>query len=164
MAFHAPLPGEKDFEVLDVLNAYLGNGMSSRLFLEVRENRGLAYSVRGMTYAEKNYSMYLIYVGATKEKLDEVKEIILKEMNSFDNMTDKDLDEAKERLIGLGQLKSEEGDNVKNELMAHEIMGKAEDYYEYDDKIRAVSLDDVRALAKKLVDQGYSTAAIVPKE
>src|SRR3989344_7389420 len=46
-SFHAPLPNTKEFYALEVLDAYLSNGMSSELFLEIREKRGLAYSVRG---------------------------------------------------------------------------------------------------------------------
>jgi len=159
---HSPLPNESDFYVLEILNAYLANGMSSRLFLEIREKRGLAYVVRGSIEAERDYSYYLIYVGTTKEAVDEVKEIILDEFEKIKDMSEKDLEEAKERLVGLRKLSAEESSDVMDALLGEELAGGAEDYYKYDEKIGAVKLEDVKRLAKDLVKK-YSTAAVVPK-
>jgi len=72
-AMHAPLPLDPKHSVLEVLDAYLANGMSSRLFLEIREKRGLAYAVQSNIDSEKNYSVYRIYVGTMKEAIEEVK-------------------------------------------------------------------------------------------
>jgi predicted Zn-dependent peptidase len=159
-AVHAPLPDEDDYYALEVLDAYLANGMSSRLFLEIREKRGLAYSVRSSIDSEKSYSSYNIYVGTTKEKVDEVKKIILEEFDKVKDMTENDLKEAKERMIGLKEVSKEESSSVMNELMFAELVNKAEDYYEYEKKIRKVKLEDVKRMAK--IDK-FSSAAVVPK-
>ncbi|PXY71380.1 hypothetical protein CXX78_00135 [Candidatus Parvarchaeota archaeon] len=160
---HAPMPGEKELYVLDVLDAYLANGMSSRLFLEIREKRGLAYTVKSSLDFEKNYSHYSIYVGTTKEAIPKVKELILKGFEEIEKMTDQDLKESKERLIGLKKVSSEEGINVLNGLIFSEIAnGNAEEYYKFEEKINSVTLEEVKTLAKKL-PKTYSTAAIVPK-
>jgi predicted Zn-dependent peptidase len=161
IATHAPLPFDPNHVVLEVLDGYLANGMSSRLFLEIREKRGLAYSVRSSIEAEKNYAFYGIYVGTTKEAIPKVKDLILKEIENLQKMTEKDLDESKQRLIGLKKVYSEESSNVMNELMFSEIQGKAESYYEHEEKIRAVTLEQVKILAKSL--NKFSTSAIVPK-
>tara|TARA_Y100000034_G_scaffold54137_1_gene66380 strand:+ start:120 stop:1325 length:1206 start_codon:yes stop_codon:yes gene_type:complete len=160
---HSPLQGDEKHNVLEVLDGYLGNGMSSRLFLEIREKRGLAYAVKSSIDAEKSYSYYAIYVGTTKEAIEDVKKIILEEFDAIEKMTEKDLKEAKERVIGLRKVMSEEGSNVMNELMFAEIVGDAEDYYTHNEKIDAVTLEQVKSLAKELIAGGYSTAAIVPK-
>lgn len=55
LAVHAPIVGDKKYPVLEVLDAYLASGMSSRLFLEIREERGLAYSIRSSIDSEKSY-------------------------------------------------------------------------------------------------------------
>lgn len=162
LGIHAPLPSSFDFKVLEVLDAYLANGMSSRLFLEIREKRGLAYAIRSMINAEKSYSNYLIYAGTTKEAISEVKKIILDEFDKMGKMTDEDLKEAKERLIGLKHVAREDSSDVMNELMESELVGEGEDYYEYENDINKVKLDDVKRLAKKLIKE-YSTAAVVPK-
>jgi len=159
-AFHAPLQGTKEFYALEVLDAYLANGMSSRLFLKIREEKGLAYSVKSSINAEKNYSYYSIYVGTMKGALAEVKKIILGELKNIRNLSEKELAEAKERVIGLRKVSSEESVNVMNELIFAELAGKAEDYYERDEKIKNVSLKDVRKFADI---KNYSLAVIAPK-
>jgi len=159
-AIHAPLMGSKEFYALEVLDAYLANGMSSRLFLEIREKRGLAYAVKSSVSAEKNYSVYSIYVGTTKEAINEVKKIILEEFENVKNMTEKDFEEAKERVIGLRKVSSEESSEVMNELMYSEFIGNAEEYYKHEEKIKKVKLEDVKKLAKI---KSFSSAAIIPK-
>jgi len=159
-AFHAPLQGTKEFHALEVLDAYLANGMSSRLFLKIREEKGLAYTVRGSLNAEKSYSFYSVYVGTTKEAIPEVKKIILEELKKVKEMTEKDLREAKERVIGLKKVGAEESLNVMNELVFAELVGSAEDYYKYEEKINEVGLDDV----KKFADiKDFSFAVVAPK-
>jgi predicted Zn-dependent peptidase len=160
---HGPLPGEEDYYALEVMDAYLGKGMSSRLFTEIREKRGLAYAVMSMIDSEKHYCHYIIYVGTMKDKVDEVKKLILQGFKDVDKMTEKDMKEAKEQIMGLRRVKSEEGISVMNELVFSELQGGAEDYYEHEKKIEGVSLKQIKKLARDLIKQGYSTAAVVPK-
>ncbi len=159
-AIHAPLYQDEEFCSLEVLDAYLANGMSSRLFLKIREEKGLAYSVRSSLSTEKDYSYYSIYVGTTKEAIPEVKKIILEEFGKIESMTEKDLQEAKDRLIGLRRITAEESSSVMSELLFAELVGKAESYYEREAKIKAVTLEQVKNIAKL---KEFSTASIVPK-
>ena len=162
-AMHAPKSTDEKRYALEALHSYLASGMSSKLFLEIREKRGLAYSVSGTIHSEKNYSYYSIYVGTTKESIPEVKKLILEGFRKVSEMTEKDLKESKERLIGLKKVSSEEGVNVMNELLFEELStGKAENNYEFEKKINKVKLEEVKSLAKEIVKE-YSTAAIVPK-
>lgn len=161
-AVHAPLADDKNRYVLEVLDAYLANGMSSRLFLEIREKRGLAYAVKSSYDLEKVYAYYSIYVGTTKAAIEEVKKIILEEFKNIEKMSRSDLNEAKERLIGLRKVSSEESANVMNDLIFTELTTKAEDYYKHEKEISAVTLGQVKALAKSII-KTYSTSAIVPK-
>lgn len=161
-AMHAPLIGDERHLALEVLDAYLANGMSSRLFLEIREERGLAYSVHSSIEAEKNYSYYAIYMGTRKEVIEDIKKIIIDEFRKIKDMTEKNLEEAKERLIGLKKVYSEESARVMQELIFAELANKVDDYYGYEEKIRKVTLGQVKKLASELIKE-YSTAAIVPK-
>lgn len=163
IAMHSPSAEDKKRYVLEVLDAFLANGMSSRLFLEIREKRGLAYTVRSAYEVEKNYSYYSIYVGTTKEAIPEVEKLIVEEFKQIDKMTPKDLEEAKERLIGLRKVSSEESVNVMNELVFAELCTKAEDHYLHEEEINKVTLEEVKSLSKEII-QNYSTAAIVPKD
>ena len=157
---HAPLAADKNRYAFEVLDACLANGMSSKLFLAIREERGLAYSIRSSYDAKKSYSHYTIYVGTTKEAIPEVKNLILAGFESIRKMTEKEFEQAKERLIGLQKISKEESANVMNELVFAELATKAEDYYEYEAHIKRVRLADVQNLAN--IGE-YSTAAIVPK-
>jgi predicted Zn-dependent peptidase len=159
-AFHAPLLSEDDFYALEVLDAYLANGMSSKLFLEIREKRGLAYAIKSMVTAEKNYSYYVIYAGTTKEAIPQVKKLIIEGLKNVSKMTEKDLKEAKERVIGLRRVSSEESSDVMNELLLAELSKNAEEYYKHEEKINAVTLESVKKLARV---KKYSTAVIAPK-
>lgn len=161
-AVHAPLPVDEDFRALEIINAYLAGGMSSRLFLEIREKRGLAYAVKGMIRPGKRYCYYAIYVGTRKEAIPEVKNIILDEFRKIENMSEDDLNEAKENLLGSRKISTEESANVMSELLFYELFTKAEDYYSYEDGINKVKLKDVKKLAAELI-KNYSSAAIVPK-
>ncbi|MEK6850196.1 MAG: pitrilysin family protein [Nanoarchaeota archaeon] len=162
LAMHAPLPSSKDFYALDLLNSYLADGMSSKLFLEIREKRGLAYSVKGTIHPGRKYCIYSIYVGTTKESVPMVKKLILEEFDKIKDMGEKDLEEAKETLIGLKKISSEESANVMNELLYSELFVGAEQYYKYEENIKKVKLEQVKKLASELVKK-YSIAAIVPK-
>lgn len=159
---HAPVPGEREHYILEVLDAYLANGMSSRLFLKIREEKGLAYAVKSSINAEKNYAYYSIYVGTRKDAVKEVERLIIEEVKNIEKMGENDLKEAKELLLGSRKISREESASVMNELMFFELSGKAEDYYEKDEKIKAVKLSEVKMLAKRLFEE-YSTAVIVPK-
>ncbi len=159
---HAPLNSSEGRYVLEVLDAYLANGMSSKLFLEIREKRGLAYAVKSDVAGEKNYSFYLIYAGTTKEAVHEVKDLIIKGFNDVEKMNEKDLEEAKERLVGLRDVTSEESSGVMNGLMNEEMVGNAEDFYKYEEKVRKVGLGEVKKLAKELIKE-YSSAIVMPK-
>ena len=157
---HAPLPSSKNYQAIEILNAHLADGMSSKLFLEIRVKEGLAYTVKGAVESEKNYSKYVIYVGTTKEAVPKVKKLILQEFKKGEKMTKKELEQAKQRMIGLRRILSEESIDVMNNLIFTELASKAEDYYAYENKIKSITLDQVKNLAKF---KDYSTAAIVPK-
>ena len=75
-------------------------------------------------------------------------------------MSQTELKEAKERLIGLRQLSSEESIEVMNELLWAELTGRAEDYYAHERNINSVTIEDIKKIAEI---KEYSTAALVPK-
>jgi len=92
-----------------------------------------------------------------------VQKLILEGFNNINKMTEKDLQESKERLIGLRKVSTEESINVMNELLFTELStGDATEYYKYENEINKVTLEEVKALATNSIKK-YSTAAIVPK-
>lgn len=163
MGFHAPLPSTKEYYALQILNAYLTVGMSSKLFIEIREKRGLAYTVSGSIEAERDYSVYSIYVGTRKESLPEVKKIIIGEISNIKSMGEKDLENMKKLLIGHRKIKTEESINVMESLIYSELNSKAEEFYKYEENINNVKLAELINLSKKLIEN-HSSATIIPKK
>jgi predicted Zn-dependent peptidase len=143
----------------EVFSAILGEGMSSRLFQEVREKRGLAYTVRSMLEQEKDYGHCLVYAGVEKKNLKKAKEIILREIKGMKKISSKEIDEAKEQCIGRYQVDNEQCDSVAIKLILEEISKDANVMYRYPENIANVSLNDVREMAKI---KGLSEGMIVP--
>ena len=158
--YHVPTLLDKRRYAIEILDAVLTKGMSSKLFQEIREKRGLAYAVKGFLSQDRNYGYEAIYVGTVKEKVREVKELILKEINKAEKLEKKELEEAKEQLIGLRNVESEDSEQVMIDLITEENAGNAEEYYRYEEQINSVKLEEVRKLAKL---KGYSFIALVPE-
>ena len=78
-AYHVPVSTDKKNYSAQVLSCLMAEGMSSRLFSEIREKRNLAYAVKGGAEINKDFAYNFIYVGTKKENVEEVKGLILKE-------------------------------------------------------------------------------------
>ncbi|MEK6840862.1 MAG: pitrilysin family protein [Nanoarchaeota archaeon] len=160
-AFHSPLSTDKKVYASKVLMAIMAYGMSSRLFREIREKRNLAYAIFGDTNANKDFSYNYIYVGTTKEKVEENKKIILDEFKKVSNeLTEEELDSTKNQLIGNYKISMENSETQMNHLLFYEIDRDVKEFYEFEKKIREVRLKDVRNLAKI---KNYSLFALVPE-
>jgi predicted Zn-dependent peptidase len=159
IGFHMPKLNDKNRYAAEIFDGILGGGMSSRLFQEVREKRGLCYSVKSNLEQSKDYCYELIYVGTTKDKVHEVKRIVLKEVKKMKDLKLSDLNEAKERLIGLREISKEKSDSTMFDLLQEELGGDASNYYNYEENINKVKLKDVRELSKL---KGTSFVALVP--
>jgi len=159
--YHAPKLCDKNRYAAEIFDIILAGGMSSRLFQEIREKRGLAYAIKGILEQDKNYGYEMLYAGTTKEKMNQVKELIIKEIKNMAKLEKKDLEEAKEQLIGLRNVESESSEQVMRDLILEENAGNAGEYYEYEKKLAAVKLADVQNLAKL---KNYSFLALIPNK
>ena len=133
--------------------------MSSRLFQEVREKRGLCYAIKTHLEQSRDYSYEIIYSGTVKEKVNEVKKIVLTEIQKLKDLSSKDFDEAKETLLGLKQINQEKCDSTMIDLLSEEIGGNAENYYSYEENISRVKLKEVQNLSKL---KGFSFVSLIP--
>lgn len=158
LGWHSSSLQDKERYASLIFSAILSSGMSSRLFQEIREKRGLAYAINGEGDMGKNYGYETVYVGTTKDKVREVREIILKEIKNMAKLERGDFEEAKEQVLGLKQIISEDSSIVATQLLIEEIAGHAEEYYKFEDKINSVKLEEV----KKLKLKSYSSFSLVP--
>lgn len=146
---HFPKTGDKGNYAAEIFSTILGQGMSSKLFMEVREKRGLVYGIKGDIDNGKHYGYFIIWAGTDPSKVDEVKEICLEEFRKMGEISQEELNEAKVQVVGNRKVESEGSSETAVDLIMEEVSGKAEDYYEYEAKIGAVTLEDIRELAKK---------------
>ncbi|MET9021278.1 pitrilysin family protein [Actinopolymorpha sp. NPDC004070] len=153
--------------VLGVLNAAFGGGMSSRLFQEVREKRGLAYGVYSFASHYADSGMVGIYAGCLPSKIDEVLDICRDELAKVvsSGLTDEELERGKGQLrgslvLGLEDTGSRMGRLAKADLVYGELLSVDEILR----RIDAVTLDDVRHIAKELLEAAPTLAVVGPFE
>ena len=162
-AYHVPVVSDDRCHAAKVLNSLMAGGMSSRLFEEIREKRNLAYSIHGDSNVNRDFAYNLIYVGTMKENIEQVKKIIFDEFEKVaKDLTEKELKEIKEQLIGNYQISMEDSQTQMMNLLISEIQGDAKDFYEYEKNISKVKLKDVKELASRF-KENHSFFALVPK-
>jgi predicted Zn-dependent peptidase len=150
---------------LGVLNAALGGGMSSRLFQEVREKRGLAYSVYSFTTQHADSGIWGIYAGCLPSKADEVLAICRDEVAKVvaHGLTDAELDRGKGQLRGSMVLGLEDPSSRMSRLGKSELVyPRLEPVDEILAAIESVSHDDVRAVAEEILTRPQVLAVVGP--
>lgn len=138
---------------LFVLNTLLGGGVSSRLFQEIRENRGLAYSVYSYTSMYRDTGLWGVYAGVSRKRIREVAEIIIHEMLALkDTLTGEELDKAKRHLKGNMILGLESTNSRMNNIARQEIsFGRYISPDEISKAVELVSLKQIRELSERLL-------------
>jgi len=152
--------------VLEVLSSILGGGMSSRLFSEVREKRGLAYHVRTFSENYQDGGTLFTIAGLDKDKVVDGIKVIVAEYSKFakgkSGLTEKELSKAKEYLKGHLVLGLEDSHSVAWFFAQAETLEKEiETPQELLKKIDAVTLLHVEAIAKKFFKEESLNLAII---
>jgi len=136
-----------------LMNALLGGSMSSRLFQEIREKRGLVYDIQSYLNAYLDTGMLGIYAGTGGEQVREVIRLVCREMERLRNdfLPDRELHDAKEMVKGNFLLSMESTDNRMTRLAKNEFcFGRQILWDEVVDRIEAVSPQDIHGLAEEM--------------
>lgn len=161
LAFHAPLSKDKRVYAAKVLMNLMANGLSSRLFREIREKRNMAYSVSGDVVSNRHFSYCYVYAGVMKENVEKVKKLILDEFEKVSKeLTAKEFSQSKEQLIGNYKISMEGSDTQMVQLLLSEVDDGFKEFYEFEKNIKTVKISDVKKLAKI---KKYSFFALVPE-
>ncbi len=147
-----------------LLSTALGGGMSSRLFQEIRERRGRAYSVYSFLSSYSDAGYLGIYVGTSAEWVAEVVEIILVELRKLqrDGLQPSELQRVKNQLKGNLLLGLETSDNRMTRIARNEIFfGRDVPAEEISARIDATTNDEIIALAKRLFDPSAMAVALL---
>ena len=151
--------GDSTFFAEQVMSTVLGGGMSSRLFQEVREKRGLAYSVFSFATSYADSGLFGIYAGAGESHIGELIPVICDEVAKLSQAIDDDeLDRARAQ-IKASLLMSLESPSSRCEQIARHMLiyGRPMPAAEVIEKIDAVDCDAVTAAARRLLDDGRPT-------
>jgi predicted Zn-dependent peptidase len=148
---------------LSVLNSILGGGMSSRLFQEIRERRGLAYSVYSFAPSYSDAGLFGIYAGCSPAKVAQVTELMLAEFATLatGGVTEEEMRRAIGQLSGASALALEDSDTRMSRLGRSELtLGEFVDLDESLRRLSAVTASGVRELAAELHSRPVSIAAV----
>lgn len=158
--------GHSDMYNLIILNNILGGSMSSRLFQDVREQKGLAYSVFSYHSAFQDTGIVTLYGGTGAKQLDVLFETMQETLDKLkaEGITDKELTNSKEQLkgslmLGLESTNSRMSRNGKNEL----LLGYHRSLDEIIEQIDSVTKQGVNEMANAVFTDNYSIALISPE-
>jgi predicted Zn-dependent peptidase len=130
-----------------LLNVVLGSSMSSRLFQEVRERRGLAYSIYSFSNSHEDTGMLGVYTGTSMEQVQETLDIIYDELVRLtrEPISEAEITAAKEHLTGSMYLNAESTDSRVNRLAKNEtLFGRLVPFEEIEEKIEMTSSQSIQ--------------------
>jgi predicted Zn-dependent peptidase len=149
---------------LSLLSTILGGGMSSRMFLNIREREGLAYYIHTSSELGRDAGMFVVQAGVAKENLEKTIKLMLKEIKKITSkkVSVKELKKAKERLkgnvkIGLETVQSKAGFFGNQELFYEKVETPEEILVKYEN----VTAEDIQAVAKYIFKNNKLNLAVV---
>ncbi len=154
---------------LAILTSYLGEGLSSRLFVELREKRGLCYAVRASEQKMKDTGVWSVYAGVALSKLEEAIKAILAEMTRLKEvkLTEKELAASKEKLRGPLLFSAENPIN-QMEYYARQVLERPEEILTHQqviDKLMTVTVEEIQNVAQSIfLTQKLNLAVVGPLE
>jgi predicted Zn-dependent peptidase len=152
----------KNYYTSQILAMILGGGMSSRLFQEIRENRGLAYSIYAFNYANQDCGTFGIYAGTTPQKTNELVEATCVEIKKIcEKITDAELQRVVTQ-FEAGLLMSKESTSSRMQKLGSDILSHNSiiSHDEIRDKISLVKKPAVTKLATEIFSSKPTFAAI----
>jgi predicted Zn-dependent peptidase len=155
---------DPDRWALDLLGALLGDGMSSRLFLELRERRSLAYDVSTFAASYADCGTVGVHAGFDPERLEEVVEAVLNELERVvqDPVSGPELERARAYTCGRLELRMEESGAVASWLGSGEILlPRILTVAEVVERLEAVTVDDLLRVARRFLGTGRSRLALL---
>ncbi len=144
----------EDRYAISILNTILGSSVSSRLFQEVREKKGFAYSIYSFSSSYIDTGFWAVYAGTGRKKTLAVTELIIKEMQGlYSSITDIELRRAKDQLKGNIVLGLESTSSRMQSIARQEIyFGRNFSQSEIMKSIESVTMEQVRELSHRLIN------------
>ena len=162
LAFESPGYRDPNFYAAQVYSVALGGGMSSRLFQEIREKRGLCYTIFAQTGAYSDTGMTTIYAGTSGDEVQDLANLTIDEMKrAAEDMSPAEVARARAQMKA-GLLMGLESPSSRCERLARmtQIWGKVPPLEDTVSRIDSVTTGDVRAFAEDLVVKARAALAL----
>lgn len=164
LGFAGPSYRDKDFLTAQVYSGLMGGGMSSRLFQEVREERGLCYAIYSAAWGLSDGGMFNVHAATGPEMMGELIEVVTREMKrSADEVAcEREVDRARAQLKA-GLLISLESSSARAEQMARQLLvhGRLLTPQELIERVDAVTPEAVREFARGMLGQSLPALSVV---
>jgi predicted Zn-dependent peptidase len=161
-----PTVNEADYPALNLLNVILGSsGLSSRLFLELRDKKGLAYVVRSSYETFKLAGNFMIYIATEPSNIETCLKGFDEEINKIRTIpvSEKELDDAKNNIIGKSAFFEETNLQQAASLCKYGVLGYGFDFSDrMKEKIKTVTSEEVLKCAQKCFNENYVLSVIKP--
>jgi zinc protease len=160
----APRPKDKDYFAFRLFNSVLGEGMNSRLFSEMREKRGLCYTVHSTFDRGLDPGTLHIYVGTSPEREREALDVALEVVGGLrdQGVTPEELQAAKAYAKGIFEMVRQDFAAEARMACQYELWGLGlETLDRFPALVEAVTLDQVRQAARKYSDPATATIAVL---
>lgn len=158
---------ERDWASLQVINAILGSGMGSRLFTNLRDQQSLAYQVGSNFSANVNKGAFALYIATNPATAQQAKISLFNEIENLKKefVTDKELSEAKDKLLGNFVLSMETNMEKASVINALEIQNRSYKFIDkYPELINSITVRDIIRTANKYFNQPYVFTMAGPKD
>jgi len=157
-------PGVKsaDYAPLKLINTYLGAGLSSRLFVQLREKQGLAYDVSAFYPTRLQSSQLVMYLGTAPEKTALALGELLREAERLteESLSSGELDAAKNKLLGQYALGKQTNGEIAHLFGWYEALGLGVDFDEtFPEQIRALTAAEIQSAAQRYLRHPYLSLA-----
>ncbi|SEP73221.1 M16 family metallopeptidase [Thalassovita taeanensis] len=162
LGFEGPDYGSEEIHAAQIYSSVLGGGMSSRLFQEIREKRGLCYTIFAQAGAYVDTGMMTVYAGTSGDQLAELAMITLDEMKrAAEDLTEVEVARARVQMKA-GLLMGLESPSNRAERLARmmQIWGRVPGLDEVVERIDAVTTADVRTIAEQMAVQAPAAMAL----
>lgn len=166
LGWSSPSIDDDDYYAMEVLDSITGGSMNSRLFVAIREKRGLAYQVSSFVNARKESGIYVAYIGTKPESYEEAHNVLIDEVRKMGSVkvTDEELENSKSYLRGMNIMSLESNGGQASRYAHHEIIGVGYDFGDrYDERIMDVDVDDVLNAGKKYLLGYYSLGGVIAR-
>jgi predicted Zn-dependent peptidase len=158
LGYFAAAMHHSDYIVLKLLNTYLGNGLSSRLFVELREKRGLAYEVSAFYPTRLDASQFVVYLGTAPTNAAIALEGLQHEVERLTNVTllSEELQAAKNKLLGQYALGKQTNAQLAQLFGWYETLGMGIEFDQtFQQQVKEVTVEEIQAVAKRYFGEPY---------